>query len=148
MTEAEITAPWRAAAFFAQLAVESVELTVWEEYPGEGRARCAPYYGRGPIQITWRDNYDACGRALGLDLVTHPELLITPEHGFRSAAWFWTSRGLNAVTDSIESRGRLAFDEITRRINGRGAGATSLNARYALFTERMLPVMGQVTVIV
>ena len=147
MSEADITAPWRAASFLSQLAVESVELTVWEEYPGAGRTRCAPYYGRGPIQITWEGNYRACGAALGLDLVANPDLLLDPANGFRSAAWFWTSRGLNSIADGIETRGRAAFDEITRRINGRGALATSLNARWTLFSDRMLPLMSTGTIV-
>jgi len=32
-----------------------------------------PYYGRGYVQLTWKDNYDHYGRILGLDLVTNPD---------------------------------------------------------------------------
>src|SRR5262245_26962014 len=32
------------------------------------------YHGRGYVQLTGRDNYAAAGKALGLDLINHPEL--------------------------------------------------------------------------
>jgi predicted chitinase len=35
-----------------------------------------PYYGRGYVQLTWRDNYDKYGRILGLDLVANPDLAL------------------------------------------------------------------------
>ena len=70
------------------------------------------YRGRGLIQLTGRANYQACGSAIGADLVTHPELLEQPEWAALSAAWFWSSNGLNELADA----GR--FEDITRRING------------------------------
>jgi len=70
------------------------------------------YRGRGPIQLTGKDNYRACGQAIGVDLVSRPELLETPEVGCLAAAWFWSSRGLNPLADAGK------FLTITRRING------------------------------
>lgn len=37
------------------------------------------YYGRGYVQLTWYENYDAMGRKLGLDLLNNPDLLLTVE---------------------------------------------------------------------
>ncbi len=46
--------------------------------------------GRGPIQLSWNYNYDACGKALGIDLVNNPDLVATdPSVSFMSALWFW-----------------------------------------------------------
>lgn len=70
------------------------------------------YRGRGVIQITGRYNYEACGTALKLDLVSKPELLEQPLNTFRSAAWYWASRKLNALADNQDFKG------ITRGING------------------------------
>jgi putative chitinase len=84
------------------------------------------YRGRGPIQLTGKDNYRACGRALGVDLLGAPELLETPEIGCLAAAWFWTKRGLNALADNGD------FVEISRRING---GLIGLEERRAFWAR-------------
>lgn len=102
MHEFEIVTPARQAAFIAQLAHESGEFQYVQEIasgaayegrqdlgntePGDG----VRYKGRGLIQITGRANYQACGDALGADLVGNPERLEEPELACRSAAWFWT----------------------------------------------------------
>ena len=83
------------------------------------------YRGRGLIQITGKDNYRACGEALGLDLIAHPELLEKPQHACMSAAWFWATSGLNTLVDAGK------FDAITQRINGGQTGAADRQALYA-----------------
>lgn len=35
------------------------------------------YYGRGYVQLTWYENYEAMGKKLGLDLLNNPDLLLT-----------------------------------------------------------------------
>jgi len=57
------------------------------------------YHGRGLIQLTGRDNYKNCGDALGLALITNPELLAMPKGAALSAGWFWGKRGLNELAD-------------------------------------------------
>jgi putative chitinase len=154
MTEAEIEAPYRAAAFLAQLGHESYDLRFFEELatgeayemskglgnvkPGDGRR----YKGRGPIQLTGRSNYRAAGLALGLPLEEDPELAATPDVGFRVAVWFWKTRGLNAVADKLSSD-LTAFDTITRRINGGLNGKDDRDRRY----RKCLQVMSTPTVI-
>lgn len=124
MREFHINTPVRQAAFLAQIAHESGELRYVEEIasgiayeyrkdlgntqPGDGMK----FKGRGLIQITGRNNYHECGKALGVDLITNPELLETNDLACRSAAWFWASRGLNDLAD------RGDFERITKRING------------------------------
>ncbi|MFM0067267.1 glycoside hydrolase family 19 protein [Paraburkholderia aspalathi] len=70
------------------------------------------YRGRGLKQITFADNYRDCARALGLDLLTHPELLEEDGPAARSAGWFWAAHALNACAD------RGNFAATTRIING------------------------------
>lgn len=124
MKEFSIDTPRRQAAFLAQLAHESGSLRYTREladgiayngradlgntHPGDGPR----YRGRGLLQITGRANYRDCGVALGVDLITSPELLELPEGACRSAGWFWKSRGLNQFADTD------AFGALTRRING------------------------------
>ncbi|WP_405125771.1 glycoside hydrolase family 19 protein [Pseudomonas marginalis] len=75
------------------------------EASGEGYL----YRGRGPIQITGKDNYRACGDAIGVDLIGNPELLEQPQYAALSAAWYWSVSGLNSLADAgdIQSIGSL-----------------------------------------
>jgi putative chitinase len=63
------------------------------------------YRGRGPKQITGHDNYAACGGALGLDLLMHPELLLDVETGAQSAGWYWATHHCNELIDSGDFKG-------------------------------------------
>ncbi|MBK3439816.1 glycoside hydrolase family 19 protein, partial [Pseudomonas sp. MF7448] len=69
-----------------------------------------------------------CGEALGLDLINQPELLEQPQHAAMSAAWFWSTKGLNTLADKGE------FVKITRRING---GTNGMADRQALYTQAL-----------
>ena len=132
LAEFRIDTPSRAAAFLAQIAHESGELRyVREIASGEAydtgrlatRLGNTPekdgdgqrYKGRGLIQITGASNYRKCGEALGLDLITHPDLLEQPLNACRSAGWFWARHKLNDIADldTVE-----ALRIITRKING------------------------------
>jgi len=143
MADAGINTPARKAAFLAQLGHESGSLHYMQEIasgaayegrrdlgntqPGDGRR----YKGRGPIQLTGRANYAAAGRALGIDLINHPELAATPAVGFRTSAWFWKTHGLNQLADAGN------FHEITHRINGGQNGAADREHRYALCKQAL-----------
>lgn len=144
MEEFEINTPLRQAAFLAQVGHESCSLLfvreIWNPVqvpaqaryegnknlgntePGDGKR----FLGRGPIQITGRGNYRACGIALGLDLLLRPELLEEPEHGARSASWFWHSRSLNPLAD------KGILHPITRAINGGTNGEKDRDRRFEI----------------
>uniref|UniRef100_A0ACD5WFZ6 Uncharacterized protein n=1 Tax=Avena sativa TaxID=4498 RepID=A0ACD5WFZ6_AVESA len=50
------------------------------------------YYGRGPIQLTSEENYRQAGKALGLDLVSNPDLVSNDSVvAFQTAIWFWVT---------------------------------------------------------
>lgn len=89
------------------------------------------YRGRGVLQLTGRSNYYEASKELGIDLISEPDLLLEPKYAAMSAAWFWSTRGLNALADDKTNDDDLEdFAEITRRING---GTVGLQARLALF---------------
>lgn len=92
--------------------------------PGDGWK----FRGRGLKQITGRANYRDCGKALGLDLETSPDLLLTPENAARSAGWFWSAKGLNAIADTGN------VEAMTRRING---GLNGIDDRKKLYAAAM-----------
>ena len=84
------------------------------------------YRGRGAIQLTGRDNYEAAGTALGLDLVNHPELLEQPENTTRASAWWWQSHGLNERVDANP----IDVEGVTRVINGGTHGLEDRQNRF------------------
>lgn len=45
------------------------------------------YYGRGYPQLTWYDNYLKAGKALGLDLIHNPDLMLDAKIAARVMAW-------------------------------------------------------------
>jgi putative chitinase len=143
MTAAEkwsIDTPLRLAGFVAQVAHESGRLRYVSEIWGptqaqaryEGRADLgntqpgdgSRFRGRGLIQVTGRANYRKAAAALGIDCEARPELLALPEYAAESAAWFWTTHGLNTLADARDVIG------MTRRING---GTNGLADRQALY---------------
>lgn len=63
------------------------------------------YRGRGPIQLTGKNNYLAAG-------ITAPDTLLIPAGGLNAAAWFWKSHGLNEYADLWD------IPSITKSING------------------------------
>lgn len=124
MHERKIDTLAREAAFLAQICHESgslkyvLEIASGKDY--EGRADLGnthagdgpKYKGRGLLQITGRANYEACGFALGKNLIADPQYLETPMGASRSAAWFWEKSGLNELAD------QGSFGTITKKING------------------------------
>lgn len=82
------------------------------------------FRGRGLIQLTGKNNYIACGKDLGMDLIKNPDYLLTPEGAARSAGWFWEKNNLNRTADA---RNILANTEI---ING---GRNGLEHRTKLY---------------
>jgi len=80
------------------------------------------YRGRGLIQLTGKDNYRACGEALGVDLVEDPDLVSSPQYAALSAGWFWDKNKLNQFADAND------MTALTKRING---GTHGLDDRVA-----------------
>jgi predicted chitinase len=145
----EIDTRVRASAFLAQLAHESGEFQFMEELwgptaaqkryepvsdlarrlgntePGDGKR----FKGRGPIQITGRDNYKRYGALVGKDLVSEPQLAATPAVGFTIAALYWSKNGLSELAD-VDN-----FQAITQKINGGQNGAAERARFYSVAQE-------------
>lgn len=153
MDEFEITNPLREAAFLAQVAHESGEFRFMEEIwgpttqqrryepvtsksrdlgntqPGDGKR----FKGRGPIQLTGRDNYKRYGAMLGLDLTSDPLSVATPAVGFRTTGLFWQKNGLNELAD------KQFLKTITKRING---GFNGLEDRVRYYVRAKAVLLG------
>lgn len=86
------------------------------------------FRGRGPKQITGHDNYKACGQALGLDLLGHPDLLLEPRYGALAAGWYWDMSGCSPLMDKKD------FRAVTIAING---GLLGYNERKMLLEKNL-----------
>ncbi|MGH8559690.1 MAG: glycoside hydrolase family 19 protein [Methylococcales bacterium] len=90
------------------------------------------YRGRGAIQLTGHDNYQAFAKDIARSIdetVTYCETL---EGAVESACWFWKKHGLNATCDQDD------ITRMTKIINGGTIGLDDRKARYEK-AKKVLP---------
>jgi predicted chitinase len=136
------------AHFVSQMAHETGNWQHMEEQPPQGARNPQRYFtrkyegrkilgnvkrgdgyrfrGRGYVQLTGRDNYTRAGRALGLDLVNHPELAAQPDVATKIAVWFWKNR----VASRVKDFDRAQVRDVTRGINPGQRGAAQRAAQF------------------
>jgi putative chitinase len=127
----DISSRLRIAHFLAQACHESDGFCTTEEYASgaayEGRPDLGNtqkgdgklFKGRGLFQLTGRANYIAYGKALGMDLVSNPQLAAEPVMSLRIACEFWKEHSLNNLADADD------LVAITLKINGGTNGIDS-----------------------
>lgn len=99
-----------------------------DESSGDGWRFC----GRGLIQLTGRNNYQAFADSLEMNINDVPEYLGTFEGAAQSACWFWESNNLNRFADRGDIKG------LTKAINGGFIGLEDRIKHY----EHALHIMG------
>jgi putative chitinase len=84
-----------------------------DEASGEGFL----HKGRGPLQLTGKNNYRAFGKYIGREqeILDNPDLVAT-ELGFESALWFFDANKLWSICD--QGINDAAILQLTKRING------------------------------
>lgn len=92
------------------------------------------YRGRGPIQLTGRNNYTQFAKDMFDDwqnVVDNPDW-VTADRDFAlmSAIWFWNKNGLNKFADAADSGESSAFITLTKRINGGTIGLADRQHHY------------------
>ena len=90
------------------------------------------YCGRGLIQLTGKNNYQAFADSLEMDVEDVPAYLATFEGAAQSACWFWESNNLNRFADTGDIKG------LTKAINGGYIGLEDRIKHY----EHALHVLG------
>jgi len=141
---AEINSPLVQIGVAATIAVETGNFMPVKEievkkpdhpvYKMQQRYYPSGFYGRGFIQITWRDNYAAAGKALGIDLITNPDLALQPDVAAQITAWFFKTRGVG----NTDKRRLFAacndsdWNAVRRGINGPGYQAHTVSLRRYL----------------
>lgn len=97
---AYILATVRHETGFTYAPVEEVGHGVGRPYGVPDRTTGQSYYGRGYVQITWLNNYQAFTNLLGVDLVNQPHLALDPATSYRIASLGMTQgtfTGVNLV---------------------------------------------------
>lgn len=86
------------------------------------------FRGRGLIQLTGKNNYNAFASDIKMNIDQVVLYLSTPEGATKSAGWFWNKNGLNQWADDSD------VVTVTRKING---GIHGLAEREHLFKQGM-----------
>ena len=91
------------------------------------------YYGRGWFQLSWPCNYHAAGQALGVDLLSNPDLVEQRQDlAVKTAIWFYNANNMAGPAKQGD------FAATTRIINGAlecngGSGANNQRQRVATY---------------
>lgn len=96
-----------------------------DEASGDGWRYC----GRGLIQLTGKNNYQAFANSEQMNIEEVPDYLITYVGAVRSALWFWNKNNLNETADA----GDLLM--MTKKINGGTHGLAERTAEYKRILE-------------
>jgi putative chitinase len=101
-----------------------------DEASGDGFA----YKGRGPLQLTGKNNYRAFGKYIGREqeILDNPDLVAT-ELGFESALWFFDANKLWSICD--QGINDAAILQLTKRINGGTHGLEDRKAKTKKYAK-------------
>jgi putative chitinase len=102
-----------------------------------------PYFGRGLIQLTGKDNYKKYGDLIGVDLVNDGDKALEPKNSYKIASTFLSQKrgGIYAKNGEKRSTFDMARDgdlSLARKsVNGGSKGLSSVNTAYS-FWENIL----------
>lgn len=95
----------------------------------EGTRDGFKFRGRGYLQLTGKNNYDAFDKFVTEDIISNPDL-VAKKYPLLSAAWFFHKNNINSISD------KGATDEVvtmvTKRVNG---GTIGLQDRIKHFKK-------------
>jgi putative chitinase len=97
------------------------------------------FRGRGPIQLTGRENYTNFGKTVGLTAEQVIDYIQTKKGALESACWYWKSRNINAACDAND------IVKMSKLVNG---GTIGLDDRLKHYTEALAILGGAVAALV
>jgi hypothetical protein len=104
-----------------------------------GKQYINTYYGRGYVQLTWKNNYQKLGHALGLgdDLMYHPEKALSPDLAYQIMSYGMRTGSFTGKKLADYIHDRSCNDRDARQIiNGRDS--CDKIADYAQHLEKLL----------
>jgi len=149
----KINTPLRIAHFFGQIMHESGGFRWLRELwgPTDAQRRYEPpsrlakdlgnvqpgdgvrFMGRGVIQLTGRANYAKFSQAMGVDFLSNPDLVASPQYAVTAAGWFWDMRNINRFADQDD------LLRVTRLVNG-GKNGLADREKYLKRAKQVLGV--------
>jgi putative chitinase len=106
---------------------QKIANVVYANRMGNGDAASNDGYnfrGRGPIQLTGRENYTNFGKTVNLTAEEVIDYIQTKKGALESACWYWKSRNLNATCDAND------IVKMTKLINGGTIGLEDRKKHY------------------
>lgn len=83
-----------------------------------------PYFGRGLIQLTGKENYQTYGRLIGKDLVGNADLALVPRNSYDIAVLYMNRRGTFDAVDAGD------FTKARKTVNGGTNALNEVNDAY------------------
>ena len=87
-----------------------------------------PFFGRGLIQLTGKDNYIEYGNKLGLDLVSNPELIFKPKNSYNVISQFLKDKSFKYVAKNDLTTAR-------RKVNPATSELSKVNKYYKIWLD-------------
>jgi len=99
--------------------------------------RYYPYYGRGFVQITWKDNYSKFSKLMGVDFVNNPDLVMDPANAFHIMIYGFIHGSFTGkkISDYINLKDK-DYKNARKCING--TDKAGLIASYATIFEQII----------
>jgi predicted chitinase len=79
--------------------------------------RGLPYFGRGLIQLTGKDNYKKYGDLIGVNLVRNGDLALTPKNSYKIASEYLNNRTYKYVNKNDLTNARKSVNGGTKKLN-------------------------------
>jgi predicted chitinase len=124
-----INTPERLALFVGQCVHESGGFRNFTEIGGP-KKHYAPFYGRGPIQVTWKGMYEQASVKLFGDkrLLNNPNLANDPYLGTMLSMYWWEVSKCNAPADKLD------IDKVSKIVNSKDVKTFQARKKYTVAT--------------
>jgi predicted chitinase len=97
--------------------------------------RGLPYFGRGLIQITWKENYKKYGDKIGVNLVDNPEKVFIPENSYNVAVAFLTEKKGSSKKSTFDWVDEGNLTQARKSVNGGTKKLNEVNTAYGFWKD-------------